>query len=282
MEESIEESKGRYVSTGSVAVDKSLGGGFPEGKVSGVFAGYDVGKTLLMAQTASYFWHLTKKAVCYIDTEKSFKQPEDKAKVIGMFKKRWKMQGDPEIVFKFPTNIHELMRMLGKKLTVKDKIDDKTGELVMTIAQVANETDEKHFPLYMETKEKKYGLIILDSITELIENCISIPPRQNFPARKTITKSIVARLDQLASDFNIPVILTIHESADPARGKLDTGAPVGGATLRYTIKHMIQIRGHPHGEKRTFHKFRWFGEPSSRTSKEGLEVTLVKDVGYSP
>lgn len=266
-----------YVSTGSKVIDTVFPGGFPAQCVSTVFSAYDVGKTFLAMQTACHLWSEEKKPTLYVDTEKMFVQEDTQNRFKGYFKKRWRIEDEPQIDYVFPSNLMDLVSLVGKGL----KLVTSEGQAMIT-PNLWSITDEKHSPLYLRIKEGKYGLLFVDSLTEMIKNEIPVPPRQNFPCRSSVESCILGRLAPIAIDNNIPVIVIVHETRDPANVKFDTGSPSGGSALRFHSKHMLQIRGTPGKEDRTIMRYRYPGLISDRRKDAGLKATLAKDFGYMP
>jgi predicted ATP-dependent serine protease len=265
-----------YVSTGSKVLDTVFPNGFPSGCISAVFSLYDTGKTFLMTQTACHLWKEKKEPTLYIDTEGYFWQEDVRKRLWSYFQKRWNFTDEPQIHYEFPHTLYDLFKLVGKGLKL---ITDEKKQMVTP--HIWNITEFNASPLYELVEDKGFKLLILDSLTLPVKEEIQTPPRQNFPCRAAVEAAIAGRLNPIARDFNIPVVITMHGSKDPTN-PYDTGKPAGSSSLRYYVKHILQLRGDPKKEKRIAVRFRYPGLTSERTKEEGEEVTLAKDIGFTP
>ncbi len=229
-----------------------------------------------MLQTACHLWHADNKPTLYIDTESFYRQEQDRIRITAFFKKRWNIKDEPKIDFIFPESLYDIYRLLGKGL----KINSDSKKLQLT-PHIWSETEPNQSPLYNQVEENKYGMIIIDSLTNPIKEEIQVPPRQNFPCRAAVEAGLVGRLSPLAKAFDIPIVVTVHGTKDPTN-PYDTGNPAVSSSLRYNIKHILQIRGTSSNEKRTAVRYRYPGLTSVRRIDEGEELKLSKDIGYTP
>lgn len=267
---------GDYISTGSKIIDTIFPEGIPVGVLSMGFGQKDVGKTLLCYQLASALYKNREQKTLMIDTEGFGSQVDTRNRILDFFVDRWDLDRRAPIDFLFPTDLDELAEYVGKDFELVIK-----GKQNTVRANIWDETEELESPLALQLDEEDYGLMIVDSISQPFKEKIAVPPQQNFSTRSSLMSSILGRLSPLVKEKNIAGFVTSHESKNPAN-PYETGAPFGPENIVYTVKYIMQIRGNPKKEKRTFVRFRYPGLTSKRAKRTGEECKLEEDTGYVP
>lgn len=266
-----------YVPTGSKVIDNILDGGWPIRATSGIFSGFDLGKSFLMYQTACYLWKETGLGTIYVDTESHYLREKTRKRYLDFFKDRWGIEEEPNIDFIFPDDIDELATLLGKDITISAEPGSKQIQVYPN-----NLTSKYESDLAKKLETGDYGFLVIDSFTQPIKEEIPVPPRQNFPPRSAVESAILGRLSPLSKHYDIASVITLHETKDPAQGHYDTGNPVGGRALRFHTKYLLQLKGSPKKEERTIGNFRYPGKPSVRTKGDSKEVKLAENKGFIP
>ena len=129
---------------------------------------------------------------------------------------------------------------------------------------------------------KNKDLLVIDSLTSPIKNYIP-SGRQNMEARAAVFRAVFGSLDEISEKWNIPIILILHESRDPA-SKYDAGKPWGGSVPMYEIKYFFQMEssgGTDWENKKVFEKKirrrRFLGKGED---KDYHILQIKKDYGY--
>ena len=129
---------------------------------------------------------------------------------------------------------------------------------------------------------KDKDLLVIDSLTSPIKNYIP-SGRQNREARAAVFSAVFGSLYEISEKWEIPIILILHESKDPA-SEYDAGRPWGGNVPLYEIKHYFQMessRGTDWENKKVFEKKirrrRFLGRGEDR---DYHILQIKKDYGY--
>lgn len=129
---------------------------------------------------------------------------------------------------------------------------------------------------------KNKDLLVIDSLTSPIKNYIP-SGRQNMEARAAVFRAVFGSLDEISEKWDIPIILILHESRDPA-SKYDAGKPWGGSVPMYEIKYFFQMEssgGTDWENKKVFEKKirrrRFLGRGED---KDYHILQIKKDYGY--
>ena len=240
--------------TGCNMIDKLLGGGFERGVVTYVAGPTKVNKTWLGSQTAIYNAILGKN-VLYIDTEKYYKQKDVFPRMAGYFKERWKdlIEDGQEVTmsFLFPADYQDLASYLGVAMSYRAM----GGKIIPTI--FSNTPRGEQSPLYGICKEKKIDLIVVDSFTALFKKGVTSSAIQGLPGRGDMINNMLSKLENLAEDLGIAVIVINHASRtydfnvnDMLSGKDEDGSGVwGGYSFMFNVKYLLQVEYIPTDDK---------------------------------
>jgi len=96
------------------------------------------------------------------------------------------------------------------------------------------------YPLIDENGVMKgKDLLVIDSLTSPIKNTIP-SGRQNMEARAAVLRAVFGSLDEISEFWQIPILLIMHESRDPAN-PYDAGRPWGGNIIMYSVKYFFQM-----------------------------------------
>ncbi|WWC65000.1 meiotic recombinase Dmc1 [Kwoniella dejecticola CBS 10117] len=204
-----------YITTGSQSVNAMLGGGVPTQSITEVFGEYRTGKTQL-CHTLCVSTQLPEDQggasgkVAYIDTEGTFRPDRVKA--------------------------------------VADRFGVDAGMALDNVLCARAWSSEQQCDLLIElavrfVEDRTYKLIIVDSIMNLFRQDYS--GRGELSERQQKLNQFLARLQKLAEEFNVAVILTNQVQADPGAAAMFAGASakaVGGHILSHASAVRIQLR----------------------------------------
>lgn len=273
-EEEEDNDPGEYISTGSKTIDTVFPEGVPKGVLSMAFGQKDIGKTFMCYQLASALYKDEGKKTLMIDTEGFGSEPDTRNRMLDFFVDRWDLDQRGPIDFLFPSQLEDIAEYVGKEFDLVIKGKNNTVR-----ANIWDETEDLECPLAKQIEKDDYGLIVMDSLSQPFKEKIAVPPQQNFSTRASLMSAILGRLNVIVKDKGIGGFLTSHESSNPAN-PYGTGKPFGPNNIVYTVKYIMQIRGNPKKEKRTFVRFRYPGLTSKRAKRTGKETKLKEDTGF--
>ncbi|WVF67816.1 meiotic recombinase Dmc1 [Kwoniella sp. CBS 6097] len=208
-----------HISTGSKSVDAMLGGGIPTQSITEVFGEFRTGKTQLchtlcvstqLPEDNDNFPGAAGK-VAYIDTEGTFRPDRVRA-----------------IADRFGVDSAEA---LDNVLCARAWSSEQQCDLLVDLA-------------VRFVEDRTYKLLIVDSIMNLFRQDYS--GRGELSERQQKLNQFLARLQKLAEEFNLAVILTNQVQADPGATAIfaagNTAKPVGGHILAHASATRIQLR----------------------------------------
>lgn len=278
------------IPSGCNMIDKLLNGGFERGVVTYIAGPTKVNKTWLGSQTAIYN-SILGKHVLYIDTEKYYKQKDVFPRMAGYFKERWKdlvEEGkDVNMKFLFPSDYQDLASYLGIAMSYRSQ----GGKIIPTI--FSNVPRGEQSPLYGIVKENKIDLIVVDSFTALFKKGMTSSAAQGLPGRGDMINMMLSKLENLAEDLGVAVLVVNHASRtydfdvnDLLTGKDESGSGVwGGYSFMFNVKYLIQIEYIPTDDKENkIYKGRMARYVIRRLwpslAAQYVIVEVLKDYGY--
>lgn len=292
--------------TGVKELDDMLDGGMLLGAPALVYGIPNLGKTWLSFQLACMVTRDRKhgglgRRALYLDTETFFTQ-DTFDRFYGYFRARWPdLPAKPMIDIKIVKDIFELGQLFGihyeilhedKRVSVLSRFPTKRQKaLVKSGHSKLKETMKtseyiKESPIWKELEDKKYGIVIIDSITAPIKSVIP-SMAQNFPARANILQELLGTFYTICQKHNCTIFMTDHITRSPmSPGYVyGLGTPWGGQDVTYYVKIQLGLY-RPKKEQRQKHPGE--GHRLRRIERHrypGLErmlilVHLAKDTGY--
>ena len=202
------------LSTGSVELDKLLGGGMESMSITEIFGEFRTGKTQI-CHTLCVTAQMPRSSgggngkVCYIDTEGTFR-PERIAPIAERF------GANPEQVLENIT--------YARAFTHEQQMD----LLVEAAARMAEDT---------------YALLIIDSATALFR--VDFSGRGELAERQQRLGRFLNRLMKIAEEFNVACVITNQVCADPGGGAMfvvDPKKPIGGHVMAHASTTRLFLR----------------------------------------
>jgi len=274
-----------YLPSDCELLDKELGGGFPIGIVTSIVGEPEVGKTLLMLQTACSAVSLTGKDVIFIETE-GYREADLYLMIEKIFKKRFKLTDKDMKKFHFysATTIERLMKLFGWNVNIEygdNKMDisfHKMGK---------KETDINGMNIPHKVLSDSI-LLVMDSFTSPIKALVA-DDRKNFPQRAKIISKIFKILFDISNDYNLAILVSHHLSKDPTQ-MLSLGEEYGGNSVKYNLKWKVALMRGSKVEERKFgeenrygtRRFRIIRKPGmpKEDSYKKFGILLKKDWGF--
>ncbi|WWC72788.1 meiotic recombinase Dmc1 [Kwoniella pini CBS 10737] len=201
-----------YITTGSKSVDAMLGGGIPTQSITEVFGEYRTGKTQL-CHTLCVSTQLPEDQfgasgkVAYIDTEGTFR-PDRVKSVADRF------------------GVDATMA-LDNVLCARAWSSEQQCDLLVELA-------------VRFVEDRTYKLIIVDSIMNLFRQDYS--GRGELSERQQKLNQFLARLQKLAEEFNVAVVLTNQVQSDPGANAMFAGASSSKAVGGHILSHASAVR----------------------------------------
>jgi len=189
-------------------------------------------------------------------------------------KNRWGKSYKEPVILK-ARSLRSFLQFLGLDIIPQEKKGSLKFEIVLRRVT--------QYPLMEDNGVMKdKDLLVIDSLTSPIKNYIP-SGRQNREARAVVFSAVFGSLYEISEKWEIPIILILHESKDPA-SEYDAGRPWGGNVPLYEIKHYFQMessRGTDWENKKVFEKKirrrRFLGRGED---KDYHILQIKKDYGY--
>jgi len=189
-------------------------------------------------------------------------------------KNRWCKSYKEPVILK-ARSLRSFLQFLGLDIIPQEKKGSLKFEIVLRRVT--------QYPLIEDNGVMKgKDLLVIDSLTSPIKNYIP-SGRQNREARAAVFSAVFGSLYEISEKWEIPIILILHESKDPA-SEYDAGRPWGGNVPLYEIKHYFQMessRGTDWENKKVFEKKirrrRFLGRGED---KDYHILQIKKDYGY--
>jgi len=220
-------------STDMESLDNLLFGGFPEGRVSGIFSLPNIGKSLLSMQIAMKA--ISEGRNCLYLTSPS---EYDSEKISKIFFNRYNTDKMPDFL-----KVKDCVE-LGKLFYIDLNIDDskKKTEVIFTDIKRKDQKKVSEELGFGRKNFSNYDLIIIDSFSELVKLSIQSAV-QNLSARSLIETKLFAAFVDVMEEFNNTFILVHHSSANPMQFGGEVQRPYGGPVLMYLSKYLIMLKG---------------------------------------
>ena len=261
-------------STDMKNIDDTLFGGFPEGRISGIFAVPNTGKSLLANQVVMKAMSEDKR--CLILTSPS---EYDSYKISEIFLERYGLTKDNLPDYKKVLNMTSLGSLFGLDVVI-DKTKDKTSVQIRDKKMKRKKKDEEPIKEWGIKDFEPYDLIVIDSFSELIKLSI-VMELQNLGARSSLETQMFGAMTDCMERSDTTFILIHHASVNPI-GWGDAQYPFGGPVLMYLSKYLILMKkaDKPLYEKygkmgRRIQRYRWTGSIES----EFEQIVIKKDWG---
>ncbi|MHC1572056.1 MAG: AAA family ATPase [Methanosarcinales archaeon] len=262
----------RVLSFGSPTLDKLFFGGIPTGVVFGIFGKAQVGKTMLCCQIAASCNRPPAQGglgqpALIIDTEGMLIDPlvEQTKK---FFQKRWNMPKEPVIDVRQVRTIEDLLAMFGVEAEIR--FSERESKAAAKLA--TSSKGWEHCEIVKRFREKKYGCLILDSMTNPIKAAIALES-ENWSARASLMNALYGRLQKASEQFDCAMIVTHHASKAPFGYQREK--PFGPSQVFYNTKWMLALlKGDKDESSRLARRERYGFLPPS---KDEGEVTVKLD-----
>jgi len=226
----------------------------------GIYGEPNSGKSLLAYQIATQY-----KSVILSTEDMEYE-------AFSFVRNRWGKEYKDPVILK-ARSLRSFLALLGLEIT--------PGKQSRKFEIILNRLME--YPLIDDNgvmKDKE--LLVIDSLTSPIKNTIP-SGRQNMEARAAVFRAVFGSLDEIAEKWEIPIILIMHESRDPA-SPYDAGRPWGGNIIMYSVKYFFQMAssgGTDWENKKVFEKKirrrRFLGKGED---KDYHILQIKKDYGY--
>lgn len=261
-------------STDMPNIDDMLFGGFPEGRVSGIFAVPNTGKSLLANQVAMKAISEGKKCLFLMSPSEY-----DSRKISEIFLERYGLTEKDLPDYKKILNMTNLGSLFGLDIIV-DKTGNKTSVQIREKKAKRKKKGEEPVKEWRMKDFEPYDLIIIDSFSELIKLSI-VMEVQNLGARSSMETQIFGAMTECMEKYNTTFILVHHASVNPM-AIADAQSPFGGPVLLYLSKYLVLMKkaNKPLYDKfgklgRRIQRYRWTGSIES----EFEPMVIKKDYG---
>lgn len=203
-----------FITTGSSALDKLLGGGIESGCLTEIFGEFRTGKTQIchtLAVTAQLPFNMggSEGKVIYIDTEGTFR---------------------PERIISIANRFH-----LDAKITLDN----------IAVARAFNSEHQSQLLVHVAAimAESRYALIIVDSATALYRT--DFIGRGELANRQNNLGKFLRNLQKLADEFGVAVVYTNQVVAQVDGGAMfvaDAKKPIGGHIMAHASTIRLSLR----------------------------------------
>lgn len=270
------------LSTGSVVIDKLLGGGIPYGTITTLYGEPKAGKSMLCYQAGLGNIANTGLKTLYIDTEGIRRQ--DFSSIVNKFNSRYQLSPTDVAKFEYTTTLGDL------KLKSIQKLFQMFGVMPMLEMSKGGRYTvqfEPCAPTFPEEKWKDYSMIIVDSLTAPLKMTVGANT-SNLPTRAQLTERLFGLLIEIAMRNNIAVVINHHASVNPMTlfGR-DLGKPWGGDPILYNSKYALLILDADGKTKKETgwdleaRRIRLIRRPDEQDTNDLFPVRLKKDYGYT-
>jgi len=274
---------------GCTTIDTVLGNGIPQGTTTAIFGESGQGKTLLSAQLCLSCISNLKKDVIVLETEGNREQ--DYLELLARFRDRWNLTEEEiqkrihfypiiEDFMKQSKAMVDLLKMVGYDVEIE--ASKKGDKFTITFKDIK--------PSIKEEDLKSSGLIIIDSLTKPIKTSVG-SKTQNLPARAELIARFFGKLNSIAVNYNMAVVVLHHASINKATFYTDHGNPYGGDEVFYNSKYILQIVKSDMAARAKFAECECEGKSAKRimlikhpylqVNKEMFPVHLKKDYGFT-
>lgn len=218
-------------------LDEKLDGGIPVGILTSVAGEPEVGKTMLMLQTACSAVSLTGKHAIIFETE-GYREADLHRILKRVFFERFDLDEEDLDKFHFysVSNAENLLELLGWEVEVsykKKKMEIEFSELD------GRKTKKGTDMLIPEDILEESTILMLDSFTSPVKALVA-DDRKNFPARAKIISKLFKILFDLCHEYNLAGMVSHHISKDPTNFR-SLGEEYGGNTVKYNMKWKIAL-----------------------------------------
>lgn len=203
-----------YISTGSTALDKLLGGGIETGSITEMFGEFRTGKTQL-CHTLAVTCQMSQEnggasgKCLWIDTESTFRSE----RIVS-------------IAERFGLDPHDVMDNIA---VAKAYNTDHQTELLLTASAMM--------------AEDHYAILIIDSATNLYRSDYN--GRGELSNRQIHLCQFLRRLQKLADEFGIAVVITNQVVSDVSGANFmvaDPKKPIGGNIMAHASQTRLYLR----------------------------------------
>eukprot|EP00929_Paragymnodinium_shiwhaense_P009696 TRINITY_DN113964_c0_g1_i1.p1 TRINITY_DN113964_c0_g1~~TRINITY_DN113964_c0_g1_i1.p1 ORF type:complete len:382 (-),score=110.08 TRINITY_DN113964_c0_g1_i1:216-1271(-) len=204
------------LSTGATKLDTLLGGGFESGSITELFGEFRCGKTqvchtlAVMSQLPPNMGGANGKVI-YIDTEGAFR----------------------------PERVRQIAESKG--ISAEAAMNNIVYARCYTSEHLAQLVTEATG--LMVSDEDRFALIIIDSIMGVFR--VDYSGRGELAERQQCLGKVVTKLQKVAEEFNVAVVLTNHVMSDPGGGCAfmpSLPKPIGGHVLAHFVTTRIFFR----------------------------------------
>lgn len=237
----------------------------------------------------------------YLDTETFFTK-DTFDRFYAYFRKRWPdLPAKPRIDVKIVKDVFELGKIFGidyeiiheeRRVSVVSRFPTKRQRTLAKHGKSQLKTTTKSgdyildSEIWQKLKEKKYGLVVIDSLTAPVKSVIP-SAAQNFPARANILQELLGTFYTICRAHNCAIFLTDHISRSPmSPGYVyGLGIPWGGQDITYYVKIQLGLyyakkdqRASYPGESQRLRRLERHRYPG--LDREIILIHLAKDTGY--
>jgi len=272
-----------FVEIGCKTIDDILGGGVPYGIVTATFGEPTSGKSLFGHQCGLANIAATGKNTILIETEGL--RTYDVRMIQYKFMDRWGLNKETiDSKYKVIHTMGDIQLKSFQKLfqlfgyIVTDEIS-KNGKYTLKFTSCTPKLKEKEL--------EETSMIILDSLTKPVKDSVG-SNTQNLPARAELVQRLFGKLYDVASRYNIAVVVNHHASINPMMpfGR-DLGKPYGGNPVLYNSKYALEFIDAPKklqnetGWGQETRRVKLLRRPDVPQDDQLHPVRLKKDYGFT-
>jgi energy-coupling factor transporter ATP-binding protein EcfA2 len=246
---------------------QDLIGGIPVGTITGLLGPPGAGKSTLGMQALAEIVAVQKGNLLIFDTENKFHVflhlceglserfglNLNLVRVKGRIKKSggkdptysvdWEMEDDVDpkatnvFVIHCP-NVTPISIMLGAGFELKTYESGKF-KVISLAGAAAGSVDITEAPIAKFMQKHKCSAMLFDSIT----NPFDIIPAvgENFPARADAEQIIMLQLHSLAAEYDLPILMTVHESKNDTNPFSKQLKMEGGKSIGYNLAYVLYL-----------------------------------------
>lgn len=217
-------------STDVRALDNIIEGGFPDNRISGVFAFPNLGKSLLCNQVAMKAASEGKKCL-FLLTPSEF----DSNRITNIFKDRYEVDEKNLTFLKIISG-----ELFASLFNLNMIINNSTNKTSVVIREKERWRKDERPIDWKISNFQDYDLVVVDSFSELIKMTLVLDI-QNFGARSAIETQLFSAMSRTIEDYNTTFLLVHHTSKNPM-ARVDSQNPFGGAVLMYLSKYLLLMK----------------------------------------